>query len=498
MEALTLARWQFGVTTVYHFILVPLTIGLAPLVAIMQTLAYRAKDDESRQRWERLTNFFGKILLINFALGVATGIVQEFQFGMNWSRYAEMVGDIFGAPLAFEALLAFFLESTFLGLWIFGKGRMPAKIHLMCIWLAAIGVNISAFFILAANSFMQHPVGAKYDEETGRAVLDGVGGFIQVLTQKTSLATFGHTVTSSFLVAGLLILGVSMWWIVRNSNRHNDLESNQYWKPAAKFGIRTSLIAGILVIFTGHIQGQIMYEIQPMKMAAAEVTCEKHEGGVPLSILAIGNLDNGCENIKHLIELPGVTSFMATNSFDTPLPDVDTLNEQMKKDYGADTDYRPNMMITYWTFRAMIFTGLASIAFAIWSWLKIKGDRLPSSRKFGTFALWMIPIPFVGASFGWIFTEIGRQPWVVAPNPAALGTEAEKVRMLTEFGVSSDQVVSAFSVGLTLVIFTLLYAALGVVWFILLKRYVREGLQLDKPTAIAADDSESETMSFAY
>jgi cytochrome d ubiquinol oxidase subunit I len=194
MDALDLARLQFGATTVYHFLFVPLTIGLSPLVAIMQTIWFRTGD----QMWFRITRFFGKLLLINFAIGVATGIVQEFQFGMNWSEYSRFVGDVFGAPLAIEGLAAFFIESTFLGLWIFGWDRLPRKIHLLCIWMVAIGTSLSAYFIIAANSFMQHPVAARYNPETGRAELQSIG---ELLTNPTTLVAFPHVLSGALMTA---------------------------------------------------------------------------------------------------------------------------------------------------------------------------------------------------------------------------------------------------------------------------------------------------------
>ena len=211
LDGLDLARWQFAITTVYHFILVPLTIGLSPLVALMEALHLRTGDEQ----WRVATKFFGKILLINFALGVATGIVQEFQFGMNWSEYSRFVGNVFGAPLAFEALLAFFMESTFLGLWIFGWDRLSPRLHNLCMWMVALGTNVSALFILAANSWMQHPVGAVIDEQTGRARLDGVDGFLRVLANPILWTTVVHVISSAFLVAGAVVLGVSAWWMTR-------------------------------------------------------------------------------------------------------------------------------------------------------------------------------------------------------------------------------------------------------------------------------------------
>lgn len=491
MEALDLARWQFGITTVYHFILVPLTIGLAPLVALMQTKWLRSGD----AKWLKLTEFFGKILIINFALGVATGIVQEFQFGMNWSEYARFVGDIFGAPLAFEALLAFFLESTFLGLWIFGKGRMSAKLNTICIWMVAIGVNVSAFFIIAANSFMQHPVGAVLNEESGRLELDGISGFFKVLTNNTAIAAFFHTVTAAFLVAGTLVAGISVWWMARSSHR-GEVEKSHLWRDGARFGFVAMLIAGFLVMMTGHFQAQIMYEQQPMKMSSAEVQCDTTQGA-SLSVLAIGDLTNDCENVTHILEVPMLTSFLATNHFTGPDSEVTGINEAQKMyqekfadDYGADRDYRPNLVVTYYTFRAMIGFGMPSMLLGLVGLWSTRGGRVWDSKRWAKFALICIPLPFLSSCFGWIFTEMGRQPWVVVPNP----TGVDNVRMLTDYGVS--QVVGAPSVLISMVIFTLLYAALGVVWYKLLVRYTLEGVDMEKKVVDPQDSNQP--LSFVY
>ena len=244
MNALELARWQFGITTIYHFVLVPLTIGLTPLVAIMQTVWYRTGNET----WLRLTKFFGKLLLINFALGVATGIVQEFQFGMAWSEYSRFVGDVFGAPLAMEALAAFFIESTFLGLWIFGWERLPKKIHLATIWLVAIGTNLSAYFILAANSWMQHPVGTTYNAQTGRAEMTDIGA---VLSNPTLLSAFPHTIATSFLVAGTFVAGIAGWWMVRAVRAKNESLARSLYRPAVLLGVVVMLVAGVGVIISG-------------------------------------------------------------------------------------------------------------------------------------------------------------------------------------------------------------------------------------------------------
>ncbi|MDU0349758.1 cytochrome ubiquinol oxidase subunit I, partial [Actinomyces sp. MRS3W] len=237
LDSLDLARWQFGITTVYHFILVPLTIGLSPLVALMETRYLRTGNEQ----WNVATRFFGNILLINFALGVATGIVQEFQFGMNWSEYSRFVGNIFGAPLAFEALLAFFMESTFLGLWIFGRDRLSPWLHNLCIWMVALGTNLSAFFILAANSWMQHPVGAVVNPDTGRAELDGIGGFFAVLGNEILWTTIIHVLASAFLLAGTIILGVSAWWMIKATRAGQDFEARQLWRRLTRFGAITMI-----------------------------------------------------------------------------------------------------------------------------------------------------------------------------------------------------------------------------------------------------------------
>ncbi|MGO1460533.1 MAG: cytochrome ubiquinol oxidase subunit I [Flaviflexus sp.] len=492
VEALDLARWQFGITTVYHFILVPLTIGLAPLVAIMQTKWLRSGEE----KWMKLAEFFGKILIINFALGVATGIVQEFQFGMNWSEYSRFVGDIFGAPLAFEALMAFFLESTFLGLWVFGKGRMSAKLNTLCIWMVAIGVNISAYFILCANSFMQHPVGAVYNEETGRAELDGVGGFLEVLTNNTAIAATSHTITAAFLVAGTLVAGIGTWWMVR-STKKNIAGQPEMWRSAARFGFVTILISAAGVGLTGHFQGQLMYEQQPMKMASAEAQCHNEEGA-PLSILAIGDLTNDCENVTRIIDVPWVTSFMATNHLTGPesevagVEDVQAFYQEKYADqFGEDYDYRPNLVVTYYSFRAMIGPIIFPVILALAGLWFTRKEKIWDSSGWAKYALFAIPMPFIASSFGWIFTEMGRQPWVVAPNP----TGVEDVLLLTDYGVS--QTTSPAMVLTTLIGFTVLYAILGVVWFLLVRRYTLEGIDLTTEKAPAPDD-ENQPLSFVY
>jgi len=464
VEALDLARWQFGVTTVYHFIFVPLTIGLAPLVAIMQTLWVRTKE----QRWLRLTKFFGKLMLINFAIGVATGIVQEFQFGMNWSEYSRFVGDVFGAPLAMEALAAFFIESTFLGLWIFGWDKLPKKIHLACIWAVAFATNLSAFFILAANSWMQHPVGTIFNLTTGRAEMVDIG---KVLSNPTLLAAFPHTITAAFLTAGTFVAGIAAWWMVRLVRRGDLAAARDVYRPALMLGVIVMLISGAGVALTGDQQAKLMFEQQPMKMAAAEGLCASVDGA-SFSILAIGDLNNDCAGVKHLISIPGLTSFLATNDFNAPIKGVDELQKLAEAKYGPGVNYVPNLPITYWSFRLMIGMAAGAAALALAAlWFTRKG-RVPGNIWFSRVAILALPMTFLASSFGWIFTEMGRQPWVVVPNPNPGGVDG--VWLLTARGVST--VVSPTAIIISMTAFTLLYGVLAVIWFKLMHRYAVEGV----------------------
>ena len=304
MDATDLARWQFAITTVYHFLFVPITIGLSGIVALFHVQWLRTRKPE----WLRLTKFFGKLFTINFALGLVTGIVQEFQFGMNWSDYSRFVGDIFGAPLAVEALLAFFLESVFLGLWIFGWGRIPEKLHAATMGIVHIGTVLSAYFILSANSFMQHPVGYTYNQATGRAELTD---FFAVLTNKVQLITFPHVIFAAYMVGGAVVMGVALHLMRREALRAKDLEPAAdvaegaegadvakaddvpMYRKAARIGAVVTLIAGLGVAITGDIQGKIMTEVQPMKMAAAEALYGSVPAGegAPFSVLTIGSLD---------------------------------------------------------------------------------------------------------------------------------------------------------------------------------------------------------------
>src|SRR6201993_1756610 len=349
MNVVDISRWQFGITTVYHFIFVPLTIGLAPLVAVMQTVWVATGNTA----WYRLTKFFGKLFLINFAIGVATGIVQEFQFGMNWSEYSRFVGDIFGAPLAIEGLAAFFFESTFLGLWIFGWSRLPKLVHLACIWIVAIAVNVSAFFIITANSFMQHPVGAHYNPATRRAELNSI---LALLTNNTAQAAFSHTVAGALLTAATFVAGVSAWWRVRSPNPASatpaaESDARTMFRPAAILGCWVALAAAVGLFFTGDAQGKLMFQQQPMKMASAESLCNT-ETDPDFSILTVGT-HNNCGSVTEVIKLRYVLPFLAEARFSgVTLQGVNDLQREYQHRFGAN-DYRPNLFVTYWSFRLM-------------------------------------------------------------------------------------------------------------------------------------------------
>src|SRR6201997_4551640 len=350
MNVVDISRWQFGITTVYHFIFVPLTIGLAPLVAVMQTVWVATGNTA----WYRLTKFFGKLFLINFAIGVATGIVQEFQFGMNWSESSRFVGDIFGAPLAIEGLAAFFFESTFLGLWIFGWSRLPKLVHLACIWIFAIAVNVSAFFIITANSFMQHPVGAHYNPATRRAELNSI---LALLTNNTAQAAFSHTVAGALLTAATFVAAVSAWWLLRSLTPASatpaaESDARTMFRPAAILGCWVALAAAVGLFFTGDAQGKLMFQQQPMKMASAESLCHS-QTDPDFSVLTVGT-HNNCDSVTHVIEVPFVLPFLAEGKFTgVHLDGVRNIQQQDEQRFGPN-DYRPNLFVTYWSFRAMI------------------------------------------------------------------------------------------------------------------------------------------------
>ena len=464
MNALDLARWQFGITTVYHFLFVPITLGLGYLVAGLQTAWYRTNKPE----YLRATKFFGKLFLINFAMGVVTGIVQEFQFGMNWSNYSRFVGDIFGAPLAIEGLLAFFLESTFLGMWIFGWDKLPRKIHLASIWLASIGTTLSAYFILAANSFMQHPVGFTYNPVTKRAELTNI---MDVLTQNTAVTAFFHTMSSGFLVAGALMAGVSAWLLVKK-------HSVDVVRMTLKLGLITTLIASALVFISGDMQSRVMVSQQPMKMAAAEALYDTTDHA-PFSLFTIGTL-NGNRPLVQL-RIPDLLSILSTGKPTGSVEGINQLQEKYVAKYGPGS-YKPVIPVAYWAFRLMIGFGALAGLFALFALYATRKKRIPTSTWFLRGAIAMPFLPLIGIGIGWIFTEMARQPWVV------FGL------MRTQDGVSPT--VSAGEVLTSLVVFTILYAFLAVIEFGLLTNAIKVGPP--DHVAITENVNEDNVLTFAY
>jgi len=472
MNALDLSRWQFGITTVYHFLFVPLTLGTVWLVAGFQTAWFRTGN----VKYLQLTKFFGKLFLINFAMGVVTGIVQEFQFGMNWSEYSRFVGDVFGAPLAMEGLLAFFLESTFLGLWIFGWDRLPKKLHLATIWLAAAGTALSAYFILAANAWMQHPVGYELDPETGRAVLNDIGA---VLFQNTATIAFFHTLAASFLVSGAGVAGVAAWMVMKN--RQVDV-----FRPAIKVGAWTILVSSVLVSVSGDMDMKIMVEQQPMKVAAAEAIYET-QADAPFSVLSIGDLSG--DTATDIIAVPGLLSWLATGDFGAEVQGINDLQQQYLEEYpqyGPEMNYVPYVPVTYWGFRLMIGLGMIAALYALWVLWAFRGNRVPRGRFYAFINGVIVLFPLLGISAGWIFTEMGRQPWIVFGEQ--ITSEA------------NSPLVGAGEVWISMIGFTLLYAVLAVIEVSLLLRQVKKGapeVVVEDPYQAAKKDDDKQ-LYFAY
>jgi cytochrome d ubiquinol oxidase subunit I len=471
MDTLDLARWQFAITTVYHFFFVPVTISLAAITAGLQTAWYRT----GKEKYLRLTKFYGKLFLINIAMGVVTGLVQEFQFGMNWSDYSRFVGDVFGAPLALEGLLAFFLESTFIGLWIFGWDRLPKLVHLGCIWMVVLGTQLSAYFILAANSWMQNPVGFRYNAGRGRAELTDLWA---VLTNKVVLVTYPHTIFAAFMVGGAFVAGVALWHLLRRPSVDKDV-----FRSALKIGAAIVLVASAGVAISGDLQGKVMTEVQPMKMAAAEALYQT-EKPASFSVLTVGTLDGSKEIFS--VKLPYLLSFLATGHFDGQVQGINSLQQAYEQLYGPGS-YKPNIPLTYWTFRLMIGVGMASAAVALWLLWTTRRGRAPNH-----WLIWLtapLPLlPLVANTFGWIFTETGRQPWLVfGLLPTASGVSP---------GTTSGEVITS------LVGFTVVYGVLAVVETKLLLRTIRGGLAgTDDPPSEAPDGSPDQTdkpLSFAY
>lgn len=441
MDVIGLSRLQFAVTTIYHFFFVPLTLGLSVLVATMETL-YVYTGNET---YKKMTKFWGTLFVINFVLGVVTGIVQEFQFGMNWSEYSRFVGDIFGVPLAIEALAAFFLESTFLGLWIFGWGRLSKRVHLATIWLVAIASNLSAYWILVANSFMQQPVG--YAIEEGRAVMTD---FFAVVFNPNIWTQFPHVLSSGFATAAFFIMGISAYHLVRDG-KHKD-QFRRSFQIAAIVG----LVGVVGVIVTGHSQAQHMVESQPMKMAAAEAHWET-EDPASMTIFTVGITSRGSDAFA--VKLPGLLSLMACDNLDCEVQGINDLQRQYQEEFGPG-NYIPPVGITYWSFRIMVGVGFLMLLIILYALLLVMGEQLENKPRFLKYFPFFIVLPYLANTAGWILTEVGRFPWIVYGL------------MTIDDGVSIAAPLSTVAFSLT--VFTLIYGALMVAGIYLMIRYAGE------------------------
>jgi cytochrome d ubiquinol oxidase subunit I len=444
-SAFDLARIQFATTSIYHFLFVPLTLGLAPLVAVMQTLWHRSGDED----WLRLTRFFGTLLLINFAIGVATGLVQEFQFGMNWSVYSEYVGNVFGAPLAIEGLAAFFLEATFIGLWVFGWGRLSPRVHLATIWIVAIGTWLSAYFILVANSWMQHPVGSKVSG--GRAELTDVGA---LLTNNFAIHAFEHTILVGLTTGSLVVFGVACWHLLRGRNI-------ALFKKAAMLALIVAVPVTAVNMVVGSRFGIVTTTDQPMKIAAAEALWDSEEPA-SFSLFQIGGFTKEDPDPSVDLEVPYLLSFLSSGSINSKVDGLNQLQSQYTRRYGSD-NYIPSVRTAYWGMRVMAYLGgLMVLVAALGAYLYRKG-KLESTRWFLWTAVVAMAFPFLAATAGWLLTEMGRQPWIVQG-------------LLKTSGAHSPSVGST-SIWMSLSVFVVLYLFLGIVDFVLMRRYAR----LDPP-----------------
>ena len=449
--SLSLARWQFATTSIYHFIFVPITIGMSFLVALLQTTWYRSGKDVYR----RLARFFGTLLLINVAVGVVTGLVQEFEFGMNWSNYSRFVGDVFGGPLAMEGLAAFFLESTFLGLWIFGWDRLPKGIHLACIWVVAFATMLSAACIMAANSWMQHPVGYVVNPVNHRAELTDVWA---LFTNPVFLWGYLHIVLASLVTGALLMLAVSAWHLRRG-------KEVSAFRLSATIALAVLMPAITLAMFIGDELGVIEARYQPMKIAAAEAqwtTCQP----CSFSLFQIGGGSND-QTPTQIIAVPHGLSLLATNSWNGKVIGLSELNAEYQEKYGPG-NYVPNVFVQYWSMRVMAYVAGLVFLFGLWGIWLLQRRKLEHAKWFLRLAVWGFLAPIVMNSAGWLLTEVGRQPWIV------------QGLMLTKNGVSPN--ITTLDIAISLTVFVLIYAVLGVAEGVLMVRFARRDLEPEQPT----------------
>ncbi len=432
MDVLSLSRLQFAVTAGFHFIFVPLTLGLSLLVAFMESKYVRTGDE----MYLRMTKFWGKLFLINFALGVVTGITLEFQFGMNWAEYSKYVGDIFGAPLAVEATLAFFLESTFIGLWIFGWDKISKKLHAASIWIVALAANLSALWILLANGWMQKPVG--YLLRNGRAEMVDFGALV---TNVYGWSKFFHTVLSGYVVAAFFVMGISAYHILRK----NQLP---FFKASFRIAASFALLTSLLVFATGDFHAAEVAKTQPTKLAAMESVWETQKGA-PFNLLVIPDAQNERNSVE-AVGIPKLLSYLAYRD----------ANSEVKGLKEFPADMRPPVMATFLSFRVMAGLGMLFMLLAIIAWLKSRKD-IETSPALLRIMLYAIPLPYIATQIGWIVAEVGRQPWIVY----GLLKTSDAVSK----AVAPEQVI------LSLAGFTLLYGFLAVVDIYLLFKNAKKG-----------------------
>jgi len=450
MDVLTLSRLQFAVATYFHFLFVPLTLGLSFLVAIMETLYVRTKDDDYR----RLTKFWGKLFLINFAIGIVTGITLEFQFGTNWSRYSAYVGDIFGALLAVEATVAFFLESTFIAVWFFGWKKLSPRVHLLSIWLVAIASNVSAFWILVANAWMQHPVG--FAIRNGRAELES---FFAVITQRFAILEFVHTLGGAYILAGFFVLGISAWHLVRK-------RQVTLFKKSFRVAAVWTLVFAVFEIAQGHMNAEILQSTQPTKLAAIESHWDT-QSNAPLYLLSWP--DSG--NARNRVQAVGVPSLLSILAGYSPSTEVKGLREWPASE-------RPPVLPVFLSFRAMVGLGFFFLLVGFLAF-RFRHD-IETRTQFLRVLPWLIPLPYLANQLGWTIAELGRQPWIV-------------YGMMRTANAVSPIAVSQVSV--SLVAFILVYSLLGMVDFYLLWKFARMGVveEAEAPDRLGEDEPVAAT-----
>jgi cytochrome d ubiquinol oxidase subunit I len=392
-NVINFARWQFAITTVYHFFFVPLTIGLGFYLAIMETFYVKTGNE----KYKKMVKYWGKLFLINFAMGVVTGLVQEFQFGMNWSNYSRYVGDIFGVPLAIEALLAFFLESTFLGIWVFGWEKVSKKIHLLSIWIVSIATMISAFWILTANSFMHEPVG--YTLNNGRAEMTS---FTDLITNPHLWVQFPHTIFAALCTGAFFILGISAYHVIKKNN-------TEWVKSSLKMGIIMALVSSFLVALMGDLQGKYLVKNLPMKMAAAEALWDTKDPA-PLAVVAIADEENKKNSFE--ISVPKLLSFMSYNSFTGEVKGINDIQAEYEKKYGPG-NYIPQVNLSFYSFRLMVGAGMLMILIGLLGLYFYKKGTIYNKKTLLKLMLLSIALPYLANSSGWILTEVSRAPWIV-------------------------------------------------------------------------------------